>query len=145
MTTILFRLFDPRPQGADANEAIFALGKVFGVEVTVPALADRCEWGNIDPQHTGADLLKKYKVNKEPAAAIEVLFTNPLNASAFEDETLVLATVRADLDSIGTMVVIAAQVNGENYLSMYERAMLVAQADKFARGGWRKSDRKSVV
>ncbi len=139
MTTILFRTFDPRPQGVDANEAIFALGKVFGVEVTVPALASRCD-SNIDPQHTA----EKFKMHVEPSAAIEVAFNLELDSARFEEDQIVLATVRADLDSIGSMVIIAEQIAGRDIASMKARAMLIAQADKFARGGWHKSTLPSM-
>ncbi len=37
------------PGAQEKNEAIFASGNVLGVEVTIPALAKRCDLGNIDP------------------------------------------------------------------------------------------------
>lgn len=129
MTKILYRVFDPRPQGAEANEAIFALGPVLGVEVTISTLADRCKLGNIDPQHSkgNADL-----------SAIEYAMFN-MDSAFINEDIVVLATVRADLDSLGAMVVIAAEIEGLSAGNFRDRAMLVAQADKFARGGWRKS------
>jgi len=51
-----FAILDPRPIPAaiEANDKVFASGPVYGVEVTVPALAKRCTF-NLDPQHTGGD------------------------------------------------------------------------------------------
>lgn len=121
---ILYRLFDPRPtdEAKAANEAIFALGPVLGIEVTVPALAARCELGNIDPQHSGG--------NAELAAieaAYQFKLPDPL------PETVVMATVRADLDALGAMVVMADRLEGnERYLSI----AAIAEDDKFAHGGW---------
>lgn len=96
-----FKVFDPRPVPAatTTNDEIFALGPVLGVEVTVPALAERCELGNIDPQHTGGD---------PDTAAIEAAleWSLPPNGA-------VLATVRADLDSVGAMAVLAMRAKGQ--------------------------------
>lgn len=106
-----------------ANEAVFANGsQVQGVEVSVPALAARCTLGNIDPQHTGGDA---------NTAAIEAAF-----AAQLPPEGATLATVRADLDAVGAMVVLVARVAGIDLTPATERIALVAAADKFARGGW---------
>ncbi len=133
MTKILFRLFDPRPQGAETNEAIFALGPVLGIEVTVPTLATRCELGNIDPQHSGANA---------DLAAIEFATMTAMPPS----DGHVMATVRADLDSVGSMAVLAMRADDVDVARDYiwNRIQLVAQADKFARGGWRKSTLPSM-
>lgn len=50
-----FTTLDPRniPAATEANNKMFA-NPVYGIEVTVPALARRCTF-NLDPQHTGGD------------------------------------------------------------------------------------------
>lgn len=112
-----FGMLDPRslPAAAEANALVLG-PNTLGIEVTVPALAAQCGLGNLDPQHIGgnADL-----------TAIEVALTAELPA---DDATL--ATVRADLDSVGAMAMIALRVEMKNRIKM------VAAADKFARGGY---------
>ncbi|MDD3911597.1 MAG: hypothetical protein PHZ22_05390, partial [Bacteroidales bacterium] len=83
-----FELFDPRnvPAAIEANDKVFSLGSVYGIEVTVPALAARCA-ANIDPQHVGE--------NVSTAAIEEAVFAE------LPSEGAVIATVRPDLDSVG--------------------------------------------
>lgn len=87
-----FAILDPRniPAAMEANDKVFASGPVYGIEVTVPALAVRCTF-NLDPQHTGGNANR---------AAIEDALTAELPA-----EGSTLATVRADLDSVGAMAI----------------------------------------
>lgn len=144
-----FQILDPRPipVATEANEKVFAAGPVYGIEVTVPALATRCV-ANIDPQHARA--------GDATLAAIEVALTAELPPAG-----ATLATVRADLDSVGAMAVFL--INGDyrnaclvdpntpvGQLCYYgvktpltpedteamARIRMVADADKFARGGW---------
>ena len=119
-----FEILDPRPIEAArvANEKIFTSGPVLGIEVTVPALAKRCV-KNLDPQHSGgnADL-----------AAIEVAVTT----AELPQEDMTLATVRADLDSVGAMAVFSIRARGISLEPAMERISRVAIADKFVRGGW---------
>lgn len=120
-----FEILDPRPIEAAKveNERIFASGPVLGIEVTIPALAARCQLGNIDPQHTGG--------NKD-LAAIEVALTAELPPA-----DAVLATVRPDLDSVGAMAVIAMRAEGIVFNNdMYSVVDKIANFDKFARGEW---------
>src|SRR3989338_5967785 len=118
-----FAILDPRPIPAaiEANDKVFASGPVYGVEVTVPALAKRCTF-NLDPQHTGGDANR---------AAIEDALTTELPS-----EGSTLATVRADLDAIGTMAIFNLRAKGESLESAMDRINMVATADKFARGGY---------
>jgi hypothetical protein len=129
-----FRIFDPRPipVAIEANEKVFASGPVYGIEVTVPALASRCVT-NIDPQHSGGN---------HELAAIEMALNIDLPAAGS-----VLATVRADLDSIGAMAILAMradgvdffitrEIEGDDFAATLERIALIAMSDKFARGGW---------
>lgn len=117
-----FTTLDPRniPAATEANDKVFA-NPVYGIEVTVPALAKRCTF-NLDPQHTGGDANR---------AAIEDALTTELPA-----EGSTLATVRADLDAIGTMAIFNLRTNGESLESAMDRINMVATADKFARGGY---------
>ncbi|MBI2175527.1 MAG: hypothetical protein HYU35_02235 [Parcubacteria group bacterium] len=148
-----FAVLDPRPTATEANDKVFASGPVLGVEVTTPALAARCGLGNIDPQHTdGGDASR---------AAIEVA-----RECELPPRDAVLATVRADLDSVGAMAIISLRrdlaerdraveneggealadgytQDGRNVLrwlisrgEFASRVALVATSDKFARGGW---------
>jgi len=114
---------DPRniPAAQQANDAVFSAGPVFGVEVTVPALAKRCAV-NLDPQHSGANA---DRAAIEDAAECEL----PSN-------DMTLATVRADLDSIGAMAVLSMRKKGLKLDSAKERLAQIAQSDKFARGGY---------
>lgn len=117
-----FTTLDPRniPAATEANEKVFA-NSVYGIEVTVPALAKRCAF-NLDPQHTGGDANR---------AAIEDALTTELPT-----EGSTLATVRADLDAIGTMAIFNLRAKGESLESAMDRINMVATADKFARGGY---------
>lgn len=117
-----FTTLDPRniPAATEANDKVFA-NPVYGIEVTVPALAKRCTF-NLDPQHTGGDANR---------AAIEDALTAELPS-----EGSTLATVRADLDAIGTMAIFNLRTKGESLESAMDRINMVAIADKFARGGY---------
>jgi hypothetical protein len=117
-----FATIDPRniPVAAEANDQLFA-NPVYGIEVTVPALAKRCAF-NLDPQHTGGDANR---------AAIEDALTTELPA-----EGSTLATVRADLDAVGSMAVFNLRAKGVSLEPAMERIAMVATSDKFARGGY---------
>ncbi|MBP9798078.1 hypothetical protein KBC70_02925 [Candidatus Woesebacteria bacterium] len=141
-----FALLDPRPIPAaiEANNAVFDGGQVLGIEVTVPALAARCSLGNIDPQHLAGNA---------HLTAIEAVMSITV-----PQDGAVLATIRADLDSVGAMAVlrmraaardsaILAAGTGELLAGvdpngwqptgpLLERISLVAEADRFARGGY---------
>ena len=154
-STYNFAILDPRPipAAAEANDKIFQNAEVgvLGIEVTVPALAERCQLGNIDPQHTGGDASR---------AAIEDAMVAPLPS-----REATLATVRADLDAVGAMAVfalrrehfatfcewtgaLAAECGEDHECHLYDdlapsavtivrpRLQMVAEADRFARGGW---------
>jgi len=122
-----FEVLDPRPIPAaeEANDRVFS-HPVYGIEVTVPALAKRCAF-NLDPQHAGGDA---------GLTAIEVA----LSAELPPDGT-VLATIRPDLDSVGAMAVLALRrsrdsIGFTDLLKRSERISTVAEADKFAQDGW---------
>lgn len=114
-------LLDPRPNAN--NDKLFEGADVYGVEVTVPALAARCNLGNLDPQHLGGDHTR---------AAIEdaVLVALP-PASAR------LVTIRPDLDSLGSMAILNMRQRGEPLSDeVLERVRKIAASDTFAKGGW---------
>lgn len=113
-----FAILDPRP-GAD-NSA-FLGPQSLGIEVTIPALAAGCGLGNIDPQHSGGNA---------GLAAIEASLT-----AEVPPEGAMLATVRADADSVGAMAVLAFRAEGVDLTpDVLERVRLVAEADRFAKG-----------
>lgn len=118
-----YAIFDPRPIPAatEANDKVFATGSVVGIEVTVPALVAKCV-ANIDPQHSG---------DNHELAAIEVAVTSELPPAGS-----VLATVRADLDSLGAMAIFSLRSEGFDLAPAMDRIGLIATSDKFARGGW---------
>ncbi len=138
-----YAALDPRPVGREANDALFAAGPVYGVEVTVPALAERCA-ANLDPQHLGGDA---------STAAIAAALDWPLPPYG-----ATLATVRPDADSIGAMAILALRreqlgvgYEGETLIDtvfhvgttpvqggpgMWERINAVAAADCEASGPW---------
>ncbi len=119
-----FAVLDPRPIPAarEHNDQVFESNNVYGIEVTVPELAERCVV-NIDPQHTGGD---------SDTAAIEeaVIFETPPQDALF-------ATVRADLDSVGAMAVFTIRSeDGVLDDAAMERVKIIADSDKFAQGGY---------
>ncbi|GAA1817364.1 hypothetical protein [Nesterenkonia flava] len=116
---------DPRPIPAaqEANERALSGGNVFGLEVTVPALIEKCDLGNIDPQHTDGDA---------GTAAVEVALTAEL-----PPEGAKLVTVRPDTDSVGSMAILEMRARGEEITpEALERIQSIAEADKFAMGEW---------
>ncbi len=122
-----FATLDPRPIPAatEANDTVFQnpVG-VLGIEVTVPKLAERCTLGNIDPQHS----------EQKDQAAIEAALTATLPPTE-----ATLATVRADVDSIGAMALLALRGNNaslEENAGFQGRIQQIAESDRFARGGW---------
>ncbi len=116
-------ILDPRPIGAEKNNEILSRGNVLGIEVTIQALAEKCDLGNIDPQHSGSD--------HEKAAIEEAAFMSLPPAGAR------LVTIRADLDSVGAMAVISLRARGIRLSrKVFFRIGLIAEADKFARGAW---------
>ncbi|HEY9441015.1 MAG TPA: hypothetical protein VIS29_20700, partial [Streptomyces sp.] len=124
MTTYTYATLDPRPTTAaqQANDAVFAAGPVYGLEVTIQTLADRCV-ANLDPQHLGGDA---------STAAIEAAVDWPLPPAG-----ATLATVRADADSVGAMAVLLLRSAG--YLlwqGALDRIRVIADADKEASGSW---------
>lgn len=96
-----FAQFDQRPQGADANETIFAEAPagVFGIEVTIPALAARCIV-NLDHHGVGD--------TAETRSACEQAMTCEL-----PPEGVVLVTVRPDADSVTAMAIILNRSEGK--------------------------------
>ena len=157
-----FAQFDPRPQGAEVNEAVFDGGAagVLGIEVTIPALAARCGLGNIDPQHAAEDYILCGECSARVAKGDVVRNTGGFDAcpqcgqanfqgsaeppAAIEAALTfelppagaVLATVRADPDAVGAMAVIAMRTDGVDLTAAKDRVALIAAADKAASGPW---------
>lgn len=120
-----FAVLDPRPLQVsfEANDKIFGNPKgVVGVEVTIPTLADRCLL-NIDPQHTDGNV---------ELCAIEVATNMTL-----PQEGATLATIRADLDSVGAMAILNLRTNGQDMNSeIMTRIKKIADFDKFNNGSY---------
>jgi hypothetical protein len=96
----MINLIDPRPNALDDAiahiEAAKAEGKItIGLEVTVPAIADRLNF-NIDPQHSGGDSTQSCIKAVADGALSEAL------SGAFQKgDKVAFYTVRPDLDSFG--------------------------------------------
>lgn len=124
-STYIFALLDPRPVAAAriANDNVFALGPVYGVEVTVPELAARCVI-NIDPEHTEG---------RTDYTAIESATDVSLPPPG-----AIIATVRPDLDSVGAMAILAIRrwMGDELRNDLWMRLDMIAEADAFQRGWW---------
>ena len=126
---INFALLDPRPIdiAKEANEKIFknATNGVLGIEVTIPALAEKCSLGNIDPQHTDGDISK---------ASIDVV----ASLENLPPEKAYLVTVRADLDAIGSMALIDLRRKGLKLdEKIKERINKISEMDRFDKGDWK--------
>lgn len=123
--TYLYVQLDPRPipEAQEKNNQVFSGADVLGIEITVPALANQCKLGNIDPQHTDENV---------DLAAIEVALTCDLPPVGST-----IATIRCDLDSIGSMAVLSCRNYSELSDERLDRVELIAQSDKFANGDWK--------
>lgn len=113
-----YTIVDPRPASREAElKRLAATPNVLGIEVTVPELAAACELGNLDPQHTGGTAT---------TAAIEEAVSCPLPPHG-----ATLATVRADLDSLGSMAVLTLRSQGLAISGpVGDRVALIADHDK---------------
>ncbi|MBQ6154704.1 hypothetical protein IJI99_02395 [bacterium] len=94
-----FKQLDPRDISSEHNAKIFGLGKVYGIEVTVPELAEKCVV-NLDHHGPGS--------TSDVPSAVEQAMTCPL-----PEDGSILATIRPDADSVGAMAVLNARLAGE--------------------------------
>lgn len=120
---VKFYQLDPRntPAAAEANEAIFGGGPVLGIEVTIPALASRCEAGNLDHHGPG-------DTSETPSASEQAMgwpyrpcCGAPWHTSGCDqcgpeqkkpENPTALVTVRPDADSVTAMAVIMNRLEG---------------------------------
>lgn len=79
-----------------ANQKLANQGNLFGIEVTIPALAALCTLGNLDPQHGE-------QTNMAACVAALTCELPPAGAT--------LVTVRPDADSIAAMAVLERRAN----------------------------------
>lgn len=118
-----FALLDPRPVGKETNEQLLSENNCLGIEVTIPYLAAGCKLGNIDPQHSNKN---------SQLSAIEVAVNCEL-----PPENATLVTVRADLDSVGSMALIKMRSERQEIsFETLSRVQEIADFDKFSNGGW---------
>lgn len=119
-----FALLDPRniTVAAEANDKIFSNPKgVYGIEVTIPKLADRCAY-NLDPQHTGS--------NADRCAIEDAVFIE------LPEPGMTMVTVRPDMDAFGAMAVINLRKNNEDIGLAIDRIIKIAEIDKFSNSGY---------
>jgi hypothetical protein len=119
-----FATIEPRhtDQANQANEAVFAAASgVYGIEVTVPALAIRCGLGNLDPQHTEGSNM---------AACVAAL------ECELPPDGATLVTVRPDADSVTAMAVIAMRALGQGGAIRRDRVATIGTADSAPAGPW---------
>lgn len=119
-----FALLDPRsiPAAVEANDKIFSNPKgVYGIEVTIPKLAERCAY-NLDPQHTGG--------NADRCAIEEAVFAE------LPETGMTMVTVRPDMDAFGAMAVLNLRANSINIEPAINRIIEVAEIDKFSNSGY---------
>lgn len=125
--------FDPRPVGKEHNEDIFLKGDVYGIEVTVPGLAERCVI-NID--HHGPEDTADTPSAAEQAMSIEIDELPPRGAT--------LATVRPDADSVTAMAVLSLRDNGSTDWSR-EIVEAVGTFDRYGPSAGRPDDRAIAI
>lgn len=121
-----YGLIDPRstPEAKTANDKLFENPNgILGIEVTIPQYAEKCNLGNIDPQHTN---------NNADLAAIELAQTCDV-----PPDKATMVTIRADLDAFGSMVLLKYRANkGKLTPEIISRIEAIALKDKFSRGRW---------
>ena len=129
-TPFSFSQFDPRPVGRETNEEIFGRDlPVFGIEVTIPALAVRCV-ANLD-HHGAGDTVET------PAACSQALDCQLPEAGS------ILATVRCDQDSITAMAVILNRSTGRTIDP--ELVSMVDELDRLGPQAARRDDRVVAI
>lgn len=146
MSTYTFAAIDPRPAHRAAMLALLASTPTLGIEVTETELASACSLGNIDPQH-GHDRGALMSPGAFPAgyvregcmAAIDVACGCALPAVG-----ATLATIRPDLDSVGSMAVLVLRALGlvdfavptSVSSAVWHRVCDISSADSYRPGPW---------
>lgn len=174
MATYNFLVLDPRKEARVAQlELLRKSAPVIGIEVTIPDFAALC-LANIDPQHGGGTAEEQAAIEATmswvgPRARGEGWFLDGLRAWVYPcpdcgdacehyctvtgmtipEVPVTLATVRADLDSIGAMAVLelrrelatwvhlgTTQTGFADRPDIDLRISMVAKSDKHGRGAW---------
>lgn len=108
-----------------ANQKLLAeLGDLYGIEVTIPALAKLCTLGNLDPQHSGGQA--------NTAACVAAL------TCALPPDGATLVTTRPDADSVAAMAVLLLRSEGHDREAIVENGFLeeIAAGDCAPDGPW---------
>lgn len=129
---IKFAQLDPRPtpEAKASNDAIFNSGPVLGIEVTIPALAQRCSLGNID-HHDEYDY---------QASAIDLACNWPIAGFPELPENFTIAILKPDCDSIGAAAVISHRFDSEPNPDHSicgldeEKIRIISETDRFQKG-----------
>lgn len=115
--------------GRDADNSKFqGRDNLYGIEVTIPALARLCKLGNLDPQHTDG--------NSSLAACVAAITCPMFGQGA------TLITVRPDADSVAAMAVLSLRSEGyltaehPNYAEIINRIQKIGDGDCAPDGEW---------
>ncbi len=153
-----YATLDPR-SNADNSKILQGGDFILGVEVTVPSLLDQLKdhntsfCGNIDPQHgfhcetyeNGSGFCYEPTAPSFMSGETAIEFASRVNPFAKTGwvQTMLpppgatLVTVRADLDSVGTMATLEhISTVGEIPLAMKERIQKIADFDRGVSGKW---------
>jgi len=123
MSYIFSQLLPKRASGAHAHNAPLLGPMSFGIEVTESALAQQCQLGNLDPQHSPGG---------SGEAAVSAALTCKLPPRGTR-----LVTIKSDMDALGAMAVLSMRLEGvELSDTIISRVSLIARADSFDIGPW---------
>lgn len=116
-------LLPHRAPGAQRHNAAILGRPCLGIEVTEPALAAACQFGNLDPQHTGPGT---------GHAAITAALTAPVPPAG-----TTLVTIRPDADALGAMAVLTLRAGSYRPDALARRRIAAIDcADRFDHGAW---------
>lgn len=117
------KIIDLDPQHVAAGVERLRAQPTLGMGITIPALAEACSLGNIDPQHTGGDAA---------TAAITLALAYPVPSDG-----AAVAVLRPGADAVGAAAVLSIRHDGVRLTGdAIGRVFQVADADTEAAGPW---------